>query len=125
MAKLKATPKNYTEANDVLQGRDSMRLGNNTHLVRMKDGSICVRLHNTYIVEFWPSGRIYLFTGRYRTVTTKDRINQFISGRVYQKAHQWYFVTEGYNWESAGEPFIEGIEVSWHTPKTIAFRRAS
>ena len=30
-------------------------------------------------------GRVALLTGGYRTVTTKDRINQFISGRVYQK----------------------------------------
>lgn len=37
-------------------------------------------------------------------------LNQFITGRVYQKAHQWY-LAKAYDWKNAVE-FTEGIEVS-------------
>jgi hypothetical protein len=97
MAKLKATPKNYAEALTVLAGRESVRLGNNTYLENVAEygeytGKIGVRLHNTYVVVFYPhDGRVTLHTGGYRTVTTKERINHFVSGALYQKACQWYY----------------------------------
>lgn len=118
MAKLKSTPKNFEQAFAVLGNRDSMRLGNNTYLESYVDGTqidrICVRLHGTNIVQFFSDGRVTLHTGGYWTVTTKDRINQFISGRVYQKDHQWFYV--GHNcdgalaWDSP-EDFTEGMNV--------------
>jgi hypothetical protein len=122
MAKLKATPKNFAEAVEVLQDRISMRLGNNTYLeVSDPDplrGFIGVRLHNTYIVKFWPDGQVTLHTGGYHTVTTKDRLNEFIAGRVYQKAHQWYYVApvqagprEEATYAERTQEFYEGIEV--------------
>lgn len=97
MAKLKATPKNYAEAQAALAGRESVRLGNNTYLENVGEygeytGKIGVRLHNTYVVVFYPhDGCITLHTGGYRTVTTKERINQFITGRVWQKSYSWYY----------------------------------
>ena len=98
MAKLKATPKNFAEALTALNGKQSMRLGNNTYLEQRKQPGDClteriaVRLHNTDIVVFYPSGRVTLYTGGYRTVTTKERINHFVAGYVYQKAHEWFYV---------------------------------
>jgi hypothetical protein len=115
MAKLKATPKNYAAAAEVLAGRDSVRLGNNTYLERLNGLQfIGVRLHNTYVVRFHENGQITLHTGGYRTATTKDRINEFITGRVYQKNHEWYYV--GHNTEGAldwdhPDDFTEGYEV--------------
>lgn len=113
MAKLKATPKSFTAAAQVLNGRDSMRLGNNTYLEKHFCG-IAVRLHSTNIVMFHEDGRVALFTGGYYTVTTKERINQFISGRVYQKKHVWYYVGHDVNgaldWEHPVE-FSEGMDV--------------
>ena len=118
MAKLKATPKNFEQAVAVLKDRISMRLGNNTYLeVSDSDplrGFIGVRLHSTYIVKFWPDGQVTLHTGGWQTVTTKDRINEFITGRVYQKNHEWFYV--GHNcdgalaWDSP-EDFTEGMNV--------------
>jgi hypothetical protein len=114
MAKLRATPKSYSEASAVLNGRDSVKLGNNTWLERIVTDrlKIVVRLHSTNIVVFHDDGRVTLHTGGYHTVTTKDRLNRFIYGRVYQKAHQWYFyVNRG---TLAGEVtviFSEGMEV--------------
>ena len=123
MAKLKATPKNFEQALRFIldfKGKLSIRIGNNTYL-EYHTGygtgyteSITVRLHTTNIVTFWPSGRTTLCTGGHRTVTTKERINHFISGRVYQKAHQWYYVRNrgelGIDWGKPVE-FTEGIEV--------------
>ena len=116
MAKLKATPKNFEQAVEVLKDRISMRLGNNTYLeVTDSDplhGFIGVRLHSTYIVKFWPDGQTTLHTGGWYTSTTKDRINQFISGHVYQSGNQWYYTA------SIGQPngmpvrFSEGMNVS-------------
>ena len=127
MAKLKATPKNFEQALLALGLKDSVRLGNNTYLeVTAKDRDLVteigVRLHGTYIIRFhgafdsdgYRSYFTTLHTGGYYTVTTKERINHFISGRVYQKAHQWYYVRNrgelGIDWGKPVE-FTEGIEV--------------
>lgn len=113
MAKLKATPKNLTDARNVLAGRESMRLGNNTYLEVVGSeplGFIGVRLHNTYVVRFWFDGKITLHTGGYHTVTTKDRINQFIAGRVWQKDYTWYFNKA--EWPNTAVEFTEGMEVA-------------
>jgi hypothetical protein len=103
MAKLKATPTNFAEAlaafDSVKRGSriGSIRIGNNTYLESYVDGCsvdrICVRLHETNIVEFWADGRVILNSGGYRTVTTKERINQFIrpAGRIHQDAGVWYY----------------------------------
>lgn len=42
MAKLKATPKSYAEALIVLQGKQSLRLGNNTYLEQRKQPGDCL-----------------------------------------------------------------------------------
>ncbi len=113
MAHLKATPKTYQEAVAVLGGRKSIKLGYHAWLEQLGNPTspldvIAVRLHATDIVKFWADGQVTLHTGGYRTVTTKDRINEFIAGRVYQKYHRW--------WYSAGDSspvvmFTEGMNV--------------
>ena len=113
MAKLKATPKNFAEAVAVLKDKISMRLGNNTYLeVSDPDpvhGFIGVRLHSTYIVKFWPDGQVTLHSGGYRTVTTKERINQFIVGHVRQTAYQWFYISPN---GTKGTIFEEGMNVA-------------
>lgn len=113
MAKLKATPKNYTEAKAILAGRSSLRLGNNTYLEQHFTG-IVVRLHSTNIVVFQESGT-RLYSGGYRTVTTKDRINQCIEGVVFQRDFEWFYVPSGPNgypnWDTTPIPFEEGMSV--------------
>lgn len=110
MAKLKATPKNFEQALEAFDNFKrgsrigSVRIGNNTYLESYVDGSkvdrICVRLHDTNIVTFCEDGRILLNTGGYHTVTTKERINQFITGRIYSKNFQWWY----------NPPLCEGAE---------------
>ena len=117
---MKATPTNFEHASSLLRAAKGgrLRLGNNTYLEyvnpELADGFIGVRLHNTYIVRFYRDGRVTLHTGGYHTVTTKERINQFTSKRVYQKDHVWYVVghtPEGaLDWDNPVE-FTEGMNV--------------
>lgn len=59
--------------------KDSERgkpIANNTRLyIRGTAGAIAMRLHNTDVVTFLPGGTLYLNSGGWRTVTTKDRIS--------------------------------------------------
>jgi len=64
-------------------------------------------------VKFWVDGRVTLHTGGYRTVTTKDRINKFAAGRMYQRDRAWYYQD---NYDTEGRPqrercFAEGMNV--------------
>lgn len=118
MAKLKATPKNFAEALEWLwrnaPGRSSARLGNNTYLEFFSGGGIVVRFHNTRIVWFREdeAQSVQLFTGGYRTVTTKERINQFILGYVFQKKGKWFVASgqaDGHINFNAPREFVEGF----------------
>jgi len=53
-------------------------MGNNTYAERRADGSIAVRLHATDVLTFRRNGEVVLNSGGWFTVTTKDRINQFL-----------------------------------------------
>ena len=88
MAHLKAT--NYNDLLDVLNGRSSVKIGNNTWAEMLSGGVIGIRLHNTIIVELSPDGPVKFTTGGWNTVTTRERINQFLPGnhRVHTVKHE-------------------------------------
>lgn len=87
---------NYYEANAKLTGRNSERrkLANNTYLERRSTNNgtdIALRLHNTDILVYHANGDITLYTGGWRTVTTKARMNEFLSGwSIGQSKGQWF-----------------------------------
>lgn len=65
-----------------------------THLCNNTPDNTQVWYHNTCVVEFNPE-RIRLYAGRWKTATTKLRMNQasnqFMLGyHVYQEKHGWY-----------------------------------
>ena len=121
MAKLKATPKNFAEALEAFDTFKrgsrigSVRLGNNTYLESYVDGCsvdrICVRLHDTNIVIFNRDGRTTLHTAGYHTVTTKERINRFIAGRIHQDKGIWYYTTFQNGKVLAQRRFEEGMTI--------------
>lgn len=91
----------YTEANERLGRRQSLRLpGRYTRLMRLDDGSIAVRLCDTYVVKFRPCGRVILDRGNWRTMLTKDRINAYSGIQVWSENGQWY---------ADDHPFYDGI----------------
>lgn len=95
MAKLKATPKNFEQARKVLGDKGSIRLGNNTYLELNGEHVIAVRLHQTDIVKFYDDGRVTLYAGKWRTVTTKDRLNEFTTAYVFQTGGKWWVRLSG------------------------------
>src|ERR1700757_3502505 len=106
---------NYQEANAKLTGRNQQRrkLANNTYLERREDGRIAVRLHDTNIITYLPNGDVELSAGgRWRTVTTKARMNEYTpyGFSISQRKGQWYVVThdEKYKWTNLAL-FEDGI----------------
>lgn len=84
---------NFAKYDNMLQGRnfEKKKLDNNTYAHRKEDGSIGIRLHNTDVVTFYPNGDFKLNSGGWHTMTTKDRINNFVPNgyHISQKNYIW------------------------------------
>lgn len=88
-------------------------LQNNTRLYHVAYGEFgeCyeVWLHATPVVTIYQDGTYVFKTGGWATMTTRDRINVYGPGTVYQKDRVWYWRPEGkWNWK---EQKWEGPEV--------------
>lgn len=95
---------NFQEAKNIFEKSRKRKLYNNTYLTKTEEG-FGIRLHETIVVELLKD-RARLNTGGWKTITTKDRINQYSPLRVFQKSHVWYLGTEE-------NPYFDGIEVSY------------
>ena len=100
----------YETALDVInksRNKVSKKVQNNTtlHKVIAVDGavSVQVKLHNTVVVVMHPTHSV-LFSGGWKTSTTKSRINDYSICSIYQKDFDWYV--------KDGTPFQEGIVVN-------------
>jgi len=82
--------------------KTSKLVANNTAKIEFENGNIAFRLHKTNVVTIKPDGTYILDTGGWKTVITKDRINQFSPFQVYSKNGIWYV-------EDA--IFFDGIEI--------------
>ncbi len=81
--------KTYQEALERLGSRESRKIGNNTYLQKRENG-IAVKLHETDVVTYLPSGDTILNSGGWKTATTKDRINSYSPKIIHQKNGLWY-----------------------------------
>lgn len=90
----------YTNADAMLQGRckDRRKVANNTYLERRDNNKIALRLHNTDILIFEPSGVIEYQTGGWKTPTTKQRLNEFGPLRIWSDRGVWYCGTTYHEW---------------------------
>jgi hypothetical protein len=92
------TPQSWAACRDILVGRKSKKIANNTYLERdfiTDDGNdviFRVRLHRTRIVSFYRNGDVEVHTGGWLTVTTKERINRYLPPgyNVWSERGQWY-----------------------------------
>jgi hypothetical protein len=88
---------------EMMQGVAAVRsklVANNTVEYFRENGERVIRLHQTDVVTFSPDGRtVTLNTGSWKTLTTKDRINQYSPQKVWSDRGVWY------------------IGSSWNTPK--------
>ena len=74
------------------------------HTYLRKEGELFyIRLHDTDIMVFYPNGDIMLYDGGYKTMTTKARMNEYLSNgwRIIQERGVWY-ISQGYSKERFG-----------------------
>ena len=82
----------YNDAAEIYDNMPRGKLGANTTIRREDNGDFVIRLYGTDILTYHPDDTITINTGGYRTVTTKARINAFLSPKaeLYAKRGKWY-----------------------------------
>lgn len=99
MAKLIAT--NYDDLLRILtESGGTKKIGHNT-VAELDEWDIIITLHGHEILRLQDGGRTMFNLAGWGTVTTRERINQFIKGRIYQKDNTQYYENEpidAYGW---------------------------
>lgn len=93
------------------QIQTSKIVANNTFEIFGPLGDRTIRLHYTDIMVFRPDGSIFLDSGGWKTVTTKERMNRYLPGgmSLYQQDGFWYLDYHPSGW---------GAEGGWTVPYT-------
>lgn len=111
-----AAGKTYEEVVALFTARSPLvkTVGNNTQLHRdsTEPGEpVSLRLHITDIITWYPDGRIVLNSGRWRTMTTKARINAWLPGRwsLYADKGEWFLSTGDWHSDDARYEFADGM----------------
>lgn len=83
----------YSDADSILGNRSKKKIGHNTYLMQCADGNggQCIQAfyHETPVVTYFPNGIIEATSGGWKTVTTKDRLNQLLPTQVWQAKGIW------------------------------------
>ena len=95
---------NWFKAQTVLGIRSKRKIGNNTWLESLPNGDFGIKLHKTFVVIIHCDNTWTLNSGGWRTVTTKQRINEYAPGYVSQKNFEWFM--------QDGSEFFDGITVN-------------
>jgi len=100
--------KTYQQLNEQLTGRNAQRrkLGNNTYAERRGE-NIAIRLHATDVVTLKPDGTVIANSGGWKTHTTKDRLNEYLPVRIWQKSGRWFTGQNGHTVE-----FQDGLTIA-------------
>jgi len=90
-----------------LGSKDDRPLANNTRVIRWGAQVIKIRLHNTSIIWFNQNGDISLYTGGWKTNTTRNRLSRFTPfWGVGSTGGIWYVYPR---WSQERFAFYEGI----------------
>jgi hypothetical protein len=89
MSRQRPSVRNYIQALNFLGDKETRKLCNNTTLHKYRDGTLAIQLHWTDVISFKPNRDTVFDTGGWRSVTTKDRINEFSEYSVYSKKGEW------------------------------------
>ena len=92
MAKLLGTT--YTELSELTKRTSSRKIGNNTTVRNLgMNNELVIELHGNQIVQLDKNGDMYFSMAGHDTVTTRERINQFLplEHRVFQKDWQQFY----------------------------------
>ena len=108
---------------EIMDGVDCIKsrlIDNNTMEYIRADGSKVIRLHLTDIITFNPDGSCTLNSGGWQTVTTKDRMNKFLSGwYVIQKKSIWYLTRPGYWTDTSIEKYVYADGITIHPDGSV------
>jgi hypothetical protein len=112
---------NYESAAAKLTGRCETRrkVASNTYLERRGD-DIALRLHNTDVLMFHPNEDVTLDTDGRLTITTKQRINEYLprGWRVWSDRGVWYLLhTPVDNLDYRKYPYADGMVI--HSDGTV------
>jgi len=87
----------YKSADNYLGKKSERPLAPNTRIVR-SETDIFIRLYKTEIVRYKKNGDVVLNTDGYRTLTTRNRINEFTPFSVIQTNNIWHVKCDGSDW---------------------------
>jgi len=100
----------WKKADKALGEQKEKTIGNNTKLVRARNGDVYVTLHGNRVIRFTHNPPdIILSSGGHKSSTTKDRLNRYTpSGfRVVQEDYRWYLETP-----DGRVPFTDQISIN-------------
>lgn len=111
--------RSFDEALQVLKGKQSKKLGNNTCLKVQGERftsegvkevtHIGVILHHTTIIQWNMLGGVVLSSGGWRTPTTRKRLNTFLGNRINTRNGDWWIYT--HVGSSVSIPFFDGMDL--------------
>lgn len=99
----------YQDCQNLIQkGKDGRKkLVNNTYLEKLDD-CFGILLHNTFVVKIFPNNHYQLNSGKWKTPTTKNRINQFSPAQIAQVKGNWVHYLKF----SKNIPFFDGMIIN-------------
>jgi len=109
LEEVRATMQQYGQGTRPNQTRRKIR--NNTYLEDLGDGGIGLRLHNTYVLKWYPD-RIILNSGGWSSQVTRNRMNEWIPGQVMTYRREVFYIppnTDPY----AGGQYVWGDKSRW------------
>lgn len=82
-------PRNYSEAERMLNGKDARTLLNNTTINRGGNGRVFIAHHGSVIGSFEANGEVMLTNAGYGSVSTRDRLSAMTPPGVHfvQRQH--------------------------------------
>lgn len=97
----------YMKQLEVLGGRSSKKVANNTYIQRRDDKTLALKYHATDVVTYYDDGRVVLNSGGWRTSTTKLRFNESyakIPIQVWSDRGVWYVAVTVNGFHDSSEP---------------------
>ena len=94
-----------------IESTESKIVANNTVAYTRPDGTKVIRLHHTDILEFPKKGGVVFNSGGWKTVTTKERMNEFQSETFIHQAKGLWYLSFPADKTPYNDPFFDGITV--------------
>lgn len=107
----------YLTAKNLLNGRSSKRLAQNTYIHPIQNG-IGLKYYDTEIMVFHPDESIFVDCKGFRTKTTKERLNENFPPdiQIYIRKGAWF-------WQD-GEEYKDGCTIKENGTRVRPYKKA-